>query len=145
MEYGNITNSLIPITQYKKLQRLQNRALKIIYSNSQTESLEDPHLKARLAPISQRADRQLIYLMYRRAQQPNRYPQLSTRMNTRANDQIRFEMPRPKSEKFKKFPMYKGVQLWNALPASTQKLTTYKLFKYSIPKAADFQTYPVAR
>lgn len=84
--------------------------------------------------------------MYKRSLKPDKYPQVLSQSATRlirANDQIRFALPRPTSEKYKKFPMYKSAQLWNALPASTQKLQTYNLIKYSIPKAANFEDYPI--
>lgn len=143
IEYGNITNSLIPKLQYKKLQRLQNRALKIIYANTSSSSIEDFHLKACLAPIAQRADRQLICLMYKRSLMPDIYPQVDTNTDTRANEQIRFAIPGPNFEKLKKFPMYKGAKLLNTLPATTKKLQTYELFKSCIPKTANFIDYPV--
>lgn len=73
IEYGNITNSLISKTHYKKLQRLQNRALSIIFSNVCNLSLEDKHIKAKLPTVVQKADRQLLCLMYRRSCQPDLY------------------------------------------------------------------------
>lgn len=52
MEYGNIVKSLMPLTQYKKLQRLQNQALRIIYANAPVASTEDLHVLANLAPTA---------------------------------------------------------------------------------------------
>lgn len=143
MEYGNIVNSLIPLNQRRKLQRIQNRDLKIIYTNLPTTTTEDLHIRAKIAPIAQRSDRQLLCLMYRRAQLPDKYPQIQTNVTTRANERIRFATPRPKTEKYKKYPMYRGSQLWDTLSPETQKLTSYELFKYSIPKTPNFQEYPV--
>lgn len=142
-EYSNVTHSLISKTQIKKLQRLQNRALKLIFNYTPGTALEDLHIRARLAPIVQKVDRQLVCLMYRRSLETDKYPQVLSYTATRANEQIRFALPRPNSEKFKKFSMYKETQLWNNLPASTQKLQTYDLFKIGIPKAANFDSYPI--
>lgn len=143
IEYGNITNSLINKTQYKKIQRLQNRALNIIYNNDHSLSLEDKHIKAKLPTVAQRADRQLLCLMYRRSWQPDIYPQISSAINTRGNSKIHFNIPRPTIERFKNFPLYKGAQLWDALPASTQKAVTYDMFKACLSRTIDFERYPI--
>lgn len=143
LEYGNITNTLMNKAQYKKLQSLQNRALNIIYSNDRTLSLEEKHSKAKILTIAQRADKQLLCLMFRRSRVPDEYPQVDTLVNTRGNVKIRFDIPRPRSERFKSFPLYRGACLWDELPASTQKANTYEMFKSCLSRAADFQRYPV--
>lgn len=78
--------------------------------------------------------------MYRRAQDPDKYLQTTTHPVTCTNKQIWFAIPWPTSVKYKKFPMYRGVQLWNTLPAVMRKLPSYEhKYKYSIPKPANFE------
>lgn len=70
---------------HKKFQRLQNRALRITYANPTAETLEDLHIKARIAPINQRTDSQILCLLYRRSKNPNHYPQADNNYaNTRS-------------------------------------------------------------
>lgn len=77
MEYANITYPLIPTPLRRKLQRLQNRAVRIIYNNNNEQhDLETLHILSKLTPIEQRASKQLTLLMYRRAYNPEEYPLL---------------------------------------------------------------------
>lgn len=82
----------------KKLQRLQNRALRIIYDHR--DNLEELHCRANIAALRQRADKQLLNLMYRRSLNP-KYPQVMnlSSTTTRASAKIRFDTPRPKVER----------------------------------------------
>lgn len=57
LEYANIINPLIPNHLLIKKQRLQNRALRIIYSHLPNMSKEELHQKAKLATLKQRADK----------------------------------------------------------------------------------------
>lgn len=49
LEYANITHSLLMKAIKMKCQRLQNRALRIIYSNIMADTLEELHIRARIA------------------------------------------------------------------------------------------------
>lgn len=126
----------------KKIQRLQNRALRIIYDKH--DSPEELHIKARLTAIQQRADKQLLNLMYQRSLTPSKYPQINNQQTaTRTSEKVRFEIPRPNSERFKNFPHYRGVQLWDTLNVDTQRAPSYLYFKSRIPRDPDFVAYPV--
>lgn len=111
-EYANITHSLLTKSLNKKLQRLQNRALKLVYNSTfpheqGTPQTEELRIKAKIAPIKQRAEKQLLCLMYKRSRNPSTYPQLSNEesdVNTRSSRKIRFAIPRPSCKRFKHFP-----------------------------------------
>lgn len=106
MEYAKIVYPLVPLPLRKKLQRLQNRALRIIYpSANSTQELESLHTISKLSTIEQRASRQLTLLMYRRTYNPYEYPLLVISGNTLSSDKIKFSLPRPRYERFKKFPL----------------------------------------
>lgn len=150
IEYANITHTLLTKSISRKLQRLQNRALNIIYYShylpvQERQAMEELHMLAKIEPVRQRADRQLICLMFRRSHDACRYPQItgSENSNTRASRKIRFEVPKPKTERFKQFPHYRGAKLWDSLEASTQQILSYESFKRSIPKVPNFNLYPV--
>lgn len=144
MEYSNFIYPLVPITLRKKLQRLQNRALKIIFKNIDNLSLPELHNNAKLTSVEQRASRQLTCLMYKRSHNPSDYPLLTTARHTRQNEKIRFDLPKPNSEKFKRFPLYVGSKLWDLLDHSTQRTPEYFHFKAKLPKTPDFNSYPVS-
>lgn len=73
--------------------------------------------------------------MYGRAHWHSEFPLLPNSNQTRSSLKIRFDIPIPKSEKFKKFPHYYGTQLWNALPALTQTTLSYTHFKSLVKPA----------
>lgn len=113
------------------MQRLQNRALKITFPHDCNASNQERHFKSRLLPLDQRAEFQLLCLMYRKAHFTDRYPLTGNDLmyETRSGSRIKFELPRPTSEKFTKFPHYYGAQLWNTLPVTVLNAETYVEYK----------------
>lgn len=143
MEYANFTYTLVPVQLRKKLQRLQNKALKIIYKTQDSQTLQELHTIAKLTSVDQRANKQLICLMYKRSHNPSDYPLHATSRSTRLNEKVRFKIPKPNNEKFKKFPLYVGSNLWDELDQSIQRTPEYSIFKARLPKLPDFTAFPV--
>lgn len=75
VEYANCFYSLIPKSITNKFQRLQNHAVRVIYYRSEVERKEDMLIMAKLPSVKQRAEKQLLCLMYRMSRLPNIYPQ----------------------------------------------------------------------
>lgn len=146
IEYSNQIFSLIPVTYRNKFQKLQNRALKTIYMHLGDMSNSDLHIRAKLPSVHQRSERQLACLMYKRSKTPEKYPQIeqgNQSMNTRANEKIRFSVPKPNFERFKVYPLYRGSQLWDTLTIEQQRAPSYESFKNRTLKDLDLNTYPV--
>lgn len=142
MDYANTTNTLLTKSYKKKMQRLKNRALNIIYDCR--GDLEELHCLAKLTSLWQRRDKQLLNLMYRCSLNQETYQQLLYPFAaTRASPKIRFDIPKPNLERFKSFPLYSGAQLWDQLSADTQRAPNPLYFKSRIPKTPDFAAYPV--
>lgn len=100
MEYANLVNTLIPCPLTTKLQRLQNKALKTIFSCYPQETMEDLHIRAKLCPLKQRADKQLTCLMYKRSRCPEVYPQVEDNtITTRTTVKIKVLTTRNKTGK----------------------------------------------
>lgn len=133
------TNKL-PILDYAnvKKQRSQNRALRINFRNHPHISKEELHLKANLATLQQRADKQILCNYFKRSCNPLKYPQLSNTGITRQNQKIRFDIPMPVIERFKHFTIYYGAKLWDTLPKETQFADSYLSFKSRISARPDF-------
>lgn len=129
MEYANILSPLYLQKDRNKFQRLQHRALRIIFPHSSHLNYEELHVLSRLSTLEARADCQIKCLMYRRAHFSSDFPTQSYTRHTRANEKIKFILPRPKLERFKKFPHYYGSLLWSDLNANTQKTPSYLHFK----------------
>lgn len=143
IEYANITHSLVSSKQLQKMQRLQNRALRIVYRHISDVNISDLHIRANLGTLAQRAYRQTLCLMYRRAHQSDYYPTVTNDGITRASDKIKFLLPRPTTERFKKFPIYYGASLWDELDSAVQKTDDYCIFKMRIVKRPDLTRFPV--
>lgn len=131
-EYSNLVYSLVPVALRKKLQRLQNRSLRIIFFRDSHLATSQLHDKAKLVPLSQRADTQLLCLMFRRSFDNNKFPLLPPTVETRSMHKIKFQIPRPKKERFRHFPVYRGSQLWDNLPADVQQADSYQGFKSKV-------------
>lgn len=74
MVYANCLHSLILQALLNKFQRLQNRALNVVYYRSEVESEEEMHIIAKLPSVRQRADKQLLCLMFRKSLLLDIYP-----------------------------------------------------------------------
>lgn len=106
----------------------------------------DLHIKAKLPSVLQRSERQLACLMFKRSKNQPSYPHLERETqsaNTRSNDKIRFLIPKPNSERFKAFPLYKGSQLWDTQNPEQQRAPSYDSFKNRTLKELKLNTYPV--
>lgn len=140
LKYSNVIFSLIALNQRKKMQRLQNKALSIIYKHPVNIGPVVLHTWAKLATLAQRADRQLVCMMYRRAHYCSHFPLEESAGVTRSSGKIRFSLPRPKFPQ--QFPQYYGACLWDQLDLATQKSQEYAIFQMKIPKRPDYVRYP---
>lgn len=134
LEYANVIHSLFSTAIRNKLQRLQNRALRIIYGYQIKLPISELHEQANLANLEIRANRQLTCLMYKRAHCSSIYPLMNNESVTRANLKIRFDLPRPTIERYKQFPLYHGAKLWDNLDYSIQRAENYELFKRQLTR-----------
>lgn len=139
MEYANSVFSLIPKTYLVKVQRLQNRALKRVFTGVNAD-IDELHIMAKHSPLTQRADKKLLLMMYRRSLEPVRFQQLENLLPTRSNSKIRFKIPRPCIERF---PVYAGLVLWDTIAAETQRVPNVLCFKNRITIPPEFGRYPV--
>lgn len=143
LEYANVTHSLVSVKLRRKIQRLQNRALRIIYRNTLDLDLSALHVRANIGTLAQRTARQVLCLMYRRAHLSDSYPLEEPKGRTRSNNKMKFQIPRPKYERIKSYPLYHGSTLWDKLDEMTQKSQDYDIFKMRIPKKPDLSNYPI--
>ena len=103
-----------------KLQRLQNRCLRMCYNIHTPADIGtiQLHENARIDQLSVRRDLALLNIMYD-LRQNNMYRKETARV-TRANQGYIFDLKVPNSGVYAKSPYYIGANKWNTLPLNLQ-------------------------
>ena len=135
LEYGDIFLHSASQKVRKKLQILQNKALKCALEKDKYFNTDDLHQEAKLMKLNDRRHVHVLLHMFQLAQMPNfklwkAYQPTGTR--TRSSKKKLFTSRRPTNEKYKKSITYQGPKLWNYLPGHIQKLDTYHEFKKEV-------------
>ena len=110
-----------------KLQRLQNRGLKICKGNYDRIATDLLHAESNVKLLADRRKEQLLLIMYKQAKKLNLRPTANPR--TRSDHKVKFALRRPRLERFKKSPLYRGVKLWNRLKPKVQLVANKEIFK----------------
>lgn len=135
-DYCAIVWNNINLTQSDRLQRLQNRAARVItkspYEIRSLDILSDLSWDTLAVRRSKHVLIMMYKIMYNQAplyliDQFHRVID-TTYYNLRNND-INLKLPKPNTDYLKKSFIYQGVQAWNALPSEFRKQTTILNFK----------------
>ena len=97
-----------------KLQRLQNRGLRIVeYSHSLVNrfSVEDLHIRNNIKYLNVRRKHNLLLLMHMLARDSTFLDNQPHTRQLRGNDKIKFSISRPKTERYVKSPLFCGVKV----------------------------------
>ena len=118
-DYADIFYEATTVQNLSKLQRLQNRALRIVTQSKATDiSTKDLHLSVNVTPLRLRSEHHLMNFMYKRAEIPKYVD--NRNLLTRAHDKKIFTLLRPNLElsknsiKFKVSVAYFGTRLTQA-------------------------------
>ena len=136
-EYGDILLVSASATLRKRMQILQNKALKCALGLDPTTGSDEVHRLAKLEKLSDRRDLHLTQIMFRQKENPflwKRKKRRTSGVTTRSGRKKQFVIPRAKTEKFKKSITIKAPTAWNSLPESMQKIQDLRLFKFSLKK-----------
>ena len=110
-----------------KLQRLQNRCLKICKGLDRRFNTEELHAITKIPKLDARRKCHIHNFMYNKLSKPHLLDNRDIR--TRAHDAPLFLVNIPKNETYKRSLEYTGAMAWNALPAnirSTDNVLTFK-------------------
>ena len=136
-DYNDIIYSLLTVQQLNKLQCVQNRALRIVFKG-RTLSVDEMHLTARVDRLATRRENHLLTLMFDRTFD-SKYRDDTQRVTRRA-DGVLLNVPRRRTAKLAKAPVFKGSNLWNELPPEIRQAKSklqlkclVKLHRASIP------------
>ena len=126
-DYGDIFYMDTHARVLKKLQVLQNRALRICLRSQPRESRDVLHREAGLPLLENRRFTHLRNFMYARKDNGD---YVDTNVNsTRAHDAVRFKIELAKSKTFERSIYYKGAKEWNSLDSSTRNIPPLLDFK----------------
>ena len=128
MEYGDVFMSGANQVNLDKLQRLQNRGLRICLQSETRTTLYDLHKHSKLQKLEHRRVAHLRNLIFKKTLKA---PELQAvpRRSTRANDGPLLVVAQPKNELFKKSVHYKGGTLWNELDGGIRNIKDLNTFK----------------
>ena len=149
-------NMILPILEYadiflhsasqkirKKLQTLQNKALRCALHKNKYAGSADIHKEARILKLKDRRNVHVLLHMFQLAQMPDFKlwkTHQSTGVRTRSSKKKLITICKPNNEKYKKSITYQGPKLWNSLPGHLQKLDSYRDFKIQVNKLFEIQT-----
>ena len=126
-DYNDFFYNMLTLEKQDKLQSMQNRFLRIVYRNMQIPT-RDMYVRMGIGKLRYRRDLHLCGQMYRRSRKDEYIDKRA--LPTRQFDKIVLKVPDLLLTKSFNTPIYKGSNLWNALPRETQISQTYKEFKY---------------
>ena len=133
LEYGDFLVDSVPKSHIKQLQTVQNKGLRTCLRVKPLEmSTNALHKKCKIERLCPRRKRHLVSLIYKVAQDPNNRVLQNNR--TRSDKKVKLKVERPKREKYKKGPLYRGMGLWDQIPSDIQKSESGYIFKTKIMK-----------
>ena len=116
----------------EKLQRLQNKCLRLCNSQIRNVSTERIHKITGVPFLHDRRKAHLHNFMYIRESRPGF---LNVReIRTRAHDAPLFNVPIPRCEAFKRIVCFSGATEWNNLTVEQHNIDLYLPFKYHMKK-----------
>ena len=131
-DYADIAYEKATGAELEKVQRLQNRALKVCLDVGRFEETEVIHRRAKIPLLSNRRRENLYSYMYK--QKELGVNLVANGICTRSADAPKFILPSPNLQCYKGSVEYAGAKAWNNLPKELRLIPTYKSFKAKIYK-----------
>ena len=127
-DYGDIIYQTATIDKLSKLQRLQNRAQRIVTRyDVDYKSTHEHQIELKILPLARRRHMHLLNCAFNRSSQP-RYVD-NRDLLTRAHDKKLLLCPKPNTELMKKSVLYNAAKHWNNLRLDEQQASHYSSFK----------------
>ena len=127
MDYGDIIYAGTSCENLDKLQKLQNRGLRICINESHYIPVILLHQRCTFPKLATRRTANIRKYMYK--QQNNADTVVNREIRTRRHAAVVYETCIPLLEKYKKGTIYRGIQEWNQLPADDRNASSYENFK----------------
>ena len=112
----------------KKLQTLQNRALRICTKKYDIKHrTKKIHMECDMERLEERRQMQLALLMYKRAAKLDINPLVNPR--TRGDNKAKFPTRKARLQGYKKGPLARGIALWDRIKPAVQQADSQESFK----------------
>ena len=116
----------ISLKSLDKLQKLQNRALRLCLAQDGRSNVNEMHNTCNINKLEQRRKSHLLNFVYKRAQN-ERYVQHGNRELRRFDAPILKEI-RSNNNSFERSVLFQGTNLWNEQPIEDRNIATHKAF-----------------
>ena len=126
-DYGDVIYGSASKEGLDKLQRLQNKGLKICKGFNRRHGTDDLHRITKCPKLGARRVAHLNNFMFERALKGNQVDRRD--INTRAHDATLFRIAIPKNEAYKRSVAYAGGTGWNVLPLNQRRIASVGEFK----------------
>ena len=126
-DYGDIIYGSANKDGLDKLQRLQNKGLKLCMGYDRRHNTDDLHREAKCPKLESRRSAHINNFMFNRIDRSDLVDNRPIR--TRAHDAPLFRVDIPKNETFKRSVAYAGSTKWNALPTEMRNIKSTAVFK----------------
>ena len=126
-DYNDFFYNMLSQEKRDKLQTLQNRFLRIVYYGMDMTT-DEMFQNMCMGKLNERRNLHLCGLMYKRSKYEEYIDNKD--LPTRQFDKIVIKVPDVALSKTFDIPVYKGANMWNALPRDIQQSLNYKEFKY---------------
>ena len=128
LDYADVVFANSNAVDIEKLQRLQNRCLKVCTGRDRLFSTDILHKSTNVPFLKDRRKAHVRNFMYTRLTHKDL---INTReIRTRAHDAPLFNVSIPRCEAYKRSVGYFGSVEWNNLPPATRNINPYLAFKY---------------
>ena len=124
VDYGDILYDGANVRRLDKIQRLQNRAFRLILRVEDKIPVILLHQRTKLSNLKVRREAHFMF-----KQQNNLEIVNVLNVRTRAHDAMVFTTLLPKNEKYRKSVLYRGAITWNSLPMWMKSIGGYQAFK----------------
>lgn len=132
IEFGNVFPLACTSLERIKIQRTQNKGLKIAYGRDRLYSTRLLHKDANLASLKVRARLTANRMMLKYKFNTENLEE--GRQGTRLQSGLLFKVPRPNSKSFINSMSYKAKIRWNELPASLRNIEDQILFNLVVKR-----------
>ena len=132
VDYGDVLYEAANQAKLEKLQKLQNRGLRLVLRVEDRVPVILIHQQAKISKLNARREAHLRQFMFK--QQGNMSIVNQRDVRTRAHDAILFTTLIPKNEKYRRSVFYRGANTWNNLSVDLRNMENFEAFKLAQKK-----------
>ena len=146
VEYADLLVESGPLDKVARLQRLQEKAVRIIDNRNHIDlDVDIVSNLFRITPLKIRRAEHLSLMMYRLKDDHLLIDHSRPNVHLRGRNKIKFKIYKRQKEKYLRNPVSRGITMWNRIPERVQRSTTKVKFKREIKPYLTDLIMPVLR